>query len=104
MDTAQQLKEIGQDRALQAAGQMWSDQAIGYLRRFVKTLDRDQFTFDEFRAWALERGLDEPYSLNAWGSLPKIAEREDICVSTGRAVPARRPASHGRLVRVWRIF
>ena len=103
MNTADQLKETGQDRAARAAGKTWIEQALGYLRRFVRSLDRDTFTFDEFRSWALQRGLLEPSSLNAWGALPRKAKGNGICAATGRAVAASRPESHGRLVRVWRV-
>lgn len=102
MNTATLLKEVGQHRAAVKAGSDWIDDALYMLRRYLVTHDNEHFTFDDFRAWALTQGLSEPESLNAWGSLPRIAKKEGLCFPTSKVEPARRAASHGRIVRVWR--
>ena len=55
-------------------------------------------TADEVAALMAENGLDYADLGNAAGSV-----FDGKFVWTGAVVPSRRPASHGRLIRVWRL-
>lgn len=114
---AQQRKRNGQFKAADKAGSAWMADMLEELRRWLAALPAGHgeafahgvtkapklFTFEEFRCHCEERGLPPPASLNAWGALPSSATRDDLCRWTGQAVPAKRPESHGRLVKLWEV-
>lgn len=101
MNAADRKKE-GQQLSLLRSGPEWTTQAMVMLNRFLDQRPGD-FTFEQFRVWATESGfLDEPASVNAWGSLPRIAKSARLIEYTGRVTEAERPESHGRLIRKWR--
>lgn len=103
--TAEAMRDTGQQMALFKAGPEWSAQAIHFLRLFLTehvAAGEDEFTFEQFRLHAEQCGLKAPASLNAWGALPRIAIAAGICQPTSKVVKASRPASHARMIRVWR--
>lgn len=102
--SAQQLKDAGQQLALSNAGKIWQIAVMFWLGIFlehIKGNGHSEFTFEEFRVFCNMNELPEPVSLNAWGSLPRIAARKGLCRWTGRVKPAVRKASHGRIIKVW---
>lgn len=105
LQTAETLKDNGQQLALWKAGPDWTSQAIHMLRVYATQLiasGEPTFTFEQFRIYALECGLPEPASINAWGALTKSAQHAQICRPTDRYIKATRPQSHARVIRVWR--
>ena len=107
--TAAERRDAGQQLSMLRSGSDWIESAISALGRYVESRRRnnldDEFTFEQFRTWAVGTGLlDEPASLNTWGSLPKVAARRKIVEYTGRVREARRPASHARMIRIWRAL
>ena len=60
--------------------------------------DGDTVTSDEVANLMAHNGLDYAELGNAAGSV-----FDGKFVWTGAVVPSRRPASHGRLIRVWRL-
>lgn len=106
MQTAIERRDNGQQRALWKAGNPWVEQALNSLRLFL--CDRmddgcELFTFEQFRIYAEEQGLPEPASINAWGALTKSAVAAGLCKATDQFIKANRPASHARMIRVWRV-
>lgn len=103
--TAKTRKEAGQQLAMFNSG-LWRETVLDLLRRFAKARRNNgipDFTMDHFRSWAeTHTQLKAPHSLNAWGALPRLAMKAGIIKPTGMIDTAKRPASHGRLVRVWR--
>ena len=97
------LKTKGQNKAEANSGE-WKYAALILLRRFIDKLRGEgvrDFTFDEFRTWALGRELDDPPHLNAWGALPRKAVAEGLIQPTDNMRKAQRVDAHARLVRVW---
>jgi hypothetical protein len=60
--------------------------------------DGDTVTSDEVANLMAHNGLDYAELGNAAGSV-----FDGKFVWTGQVVPSRRPSSHGRLIRVWRL-
>ncbi len=60
--------------------------------------DGDTVTSDEVANLMAHNGLDYAELGNAAGSV-----FDEKFVWTGQVVPSRRPSSHGRLIRVWRL-
>lgn len=104
MDIGKELKEEGQALALEHAGMPWRDHAISLLTRFCKTGpgSRRPFAMEDFRAWALGQGLEQPPSPNAWGALPRIGVREGLMVPTGEYRNAKSPMTRSHPVKIWR--
>lgn len=99
-------KEYGQDLAAMKAGSAWINKALDYLRIFINDRMDDGcelFTFEQFRIFAEQAGLEEPASINAWGALTKSAQKAGLCKGTDSFIRAGRPASHARMIRVWRV-
>lgn len=102
MTASAQLKEQGQLLAIQHAGQSWTDHAMTLLADFLRDEAGDVFRWEQFRAYALFRGLPQPPSPNAWGSLPRIAAKRGLIVATGRYEAARSERTHAHPVMLWR--
>lgn len=103
MQTAQHLKTQGQQRALLHAGDTWVEQALDMLRQYVATEARAApFRFEQFRAFAISKGLPHPITHKVWGSLPAIACRRGIIQWTGNYEPALSSKTHGHPVKTWR--
>jgi hypothetical protein len=106
MQTAIERRDAGQALALAKAGATWVEKALDHLRQFL--CDRmddgcELFTFEQFRIYAEQAGLDEPASINAWGALTKSAKAAGLCTATETFIRANRPESHARMIRVWRV-
>lgn len=100
--TARLRKERGQLVALQSAGPTWLALVLAHLPAFLVEMKGAEFTFEQFRNHCETQGVPAPKSCNAWGSVPKVARKAGLVAFTGEARNATRPASHARLIKVWR--
>jgi hypothetical protein len=106
--SAQERKLNGQFAAARRAGQRWKDDMMIALRRYIAILEggscgKPDLTFEGFRMYCEAERLPKPDSMNAWGSLPRVAVAAGIVLPTDRVLNAVRPASHARLIRVWSV-
>lgn len=92
-------KKSGQERVWKNAG-MWSDRALDLLAIYAFK-SKGEFTMDQFREYALGRGLEEPYHPNCWGALPAVAAKQLIIKPSGNMFPSERKEAHHRLIRGW---
>jgi len=101
--TGQTLKTNGQNSALRSAGSAWLHHALAELRHWLNEsylAGRRVVTMDEFRQ---TQRCTEPYSPNAWGSLPRSAVRAGLLIPSHTDAKAKRLAAHARRVRLWCI-
>jgi hypothetical protein len=99
---ARQRKERGQLAALQSAGPDWLALVLARLPAFLVKVNGADFTFEQFRNHCEAEKVPAPKSVNAWGSVPKVARKAGLVVFTGEVRNTTRPASHARLIKVWR--
>lgn len=95
-----ELKERGQDIALEHAGEDWQALALVHLQQFVAGR-REPFAIEDFRAYALPRGLPAPVTHKAWGALPGLAARRGLIRSTETYRKARSARTHAHPVLLW---
>lgn len=97
--TGPQLKSSGTLQVLTNSG-AWKDRAARLLDQlaFLKI----ELTSDDFRAFALASGLEEPHHVNGWGAAIYSAVRRGKLIPTGRFIRSERPDAHSRIVAVWR--
>lgn len=101
---ANELKQAGQQTALDHAGRKWTESTLDKLRAFCKArkdMGRSRFRLEEFRAVAEAAGWELPPTSKAWGALPRIARRAGIIRATDKFEPAKSPKTHSHWVRVW---
>jgi len=89
-DKAQRRRDRGMASAVrhtceEAPG--WPDRAYGYLQRYAG-LDLEPWTIEQFRAWAIEQGLDRPAEERAYGGVTQRALRNGLIVRVGYAPAA----------------
>lgn len=96
----QELKERGQDLALEHAGDCWQAQALAHLQQFVAGR-QEPFAIEDFRAYAVARGLPQPITHKAWGALPQFAARRGLIRSTDTYRKARSARTHAHPVLLW---
>lgn len=101
---ARQRKDQGQQLAAAKTGSDWFTLMLALLPQYLLPMKTDLFTFDGYRSWCEEGKHPAPASLNAWGSLPRMACKVGYCEPTGTYEKATRPESHGRAVAVWRAL
>lgn len=94
------LKDKKLEKALKNEGSHWKDQALHMLSVFVEK-NRGEFFIEEFKEWALERGLDHPQYYQAWGGLTNSA-RKDGLISLVRKDAAKSTARTDHDLCVWR--
>ncbi|MEN6641030.1 MAG: hypothetical protein ABFE08_01155 [Armatimonadia bacterium] len=97
----QELKEQGQDLALEHAGQDWQQQALEYLQQYVAIKRAEPFAIEDFRAFAVTRGLPQPATHKAWGAFPRLAVKRGLIRSTETYRKARSPRTHAHPVLLW---
>lgn len=97
-----ELKEQGQDLALEHAGEDWQALAIDYLERFLGMAKAVPFLFEDFRDYATCNGLPEPASHHAWGALCGVVARRGLIEPTGRMLKAKSVKTHAHRVMEWR--
>lgn len=96
----QELKEQGQQLALEHAGGDWQTQALAHLERFVAGRV-DAFAIEDFRAYAIANGLPVPATHKAWGAFPQLAARRGLIRSTDSYRKARSKRTHSHPVLLW---
>jgi len=104
--TAERRKDYGQSLSLMKTGDAWIAKALERLQQFINTRADDgeiYFNFEQFRIYAIDSGLEQPASINAWGALTRCAVAAKMCEGTEQFIKATRPESHARMIRVWRI-
>ena len=94
------LKAQKLDKALKHEGSHWKDHALHLLSVFVEK-ERGEFFIEEFKSWALERGLDEPQHYQAWGGLTTGACKHGL-ITIVRKDAAKSTARTGHDLCVWR--
>ena len=94
------LKAQKLDKALKNEGTHWRDQALHLLSAFVEK-KKGEFFIEEFKAWALERGLDHPQHYQAWGGLTNSARKYGL-ITIVRKDAAKSTARTGHDLCVWR--
>jgi len=101
------LRERGMNLALFNAGS-WRDDALEKMREYIQwrkefCVNGDLFGMDQFRMWALENGLPDPPSINAYGSLGRIACKDGLIEATNQYVKSEMPSAHRRIIKLWRV-
>lgn len=96
----QELKEAGQGLALEHAGADWQALALDHLQKFVAGR-QEPFAIEDFRAYALTRGLPHPVTHKAWGAFPQLAARRGLIRSTEQYRKARSARTHAHPVLLW---
>ena len=92
-------KRAGMEQVLNNAGEPWQDRAMSLMRQFVRV--RREFIGEEFRLFAVERGLPEPHHPNAWSALWRAVAAGGLARITDRTRPMQVVRSHGRRSPVW---
>jgi|GEM_PF-1538725 hypothetical protein len=114
--TARALRDIGTQVALDFAGEDWREHAIRLcteffrLERVIGTLNMNYGTatrygvlFEQAKAYAIAKGLEEPPSANAWGAVCLTMSRRGIIVKTGQYANSAGVRSHARANPLWRL-
>lgn len=94
--TGEQLKEQGVQRVLEN-NEEWADLAMSYLKSVAAWGD---FTSDDLHVTCTANGIAPPHR-NAWGALFRKASKLGLIKRVGYR-KSQRPASHSRVVAVWR--
>ncbi len=96
----QELKEQGQQLALEHAGGDWQTQALAHLK--LAAADRvDAFAIEDFRAYATTHGLPDPATHKAWGAFPQLAARRGLIRSTDSYRKAHSTRTRAHPVKLW---
>lgn len=98
----EELKEQGQETALEHAGESWQSLALAKLEQFLGMTRTVPFLFEDFRDYATCNGLPEPASHNAWGALCGLASRRGLIEPTGHVLKSKHAQGHARRALEWR--
>lgn len=109
--TGKDLKERGMRLVIDNEGDHWRHAALNKIRewRVAQHLGRTHranyrlHAFEDIKQWCLERGLEEPQHVNAWGAIAQAATREGIIRPTGDFALAKLRLAHGRAVRLYEV-
>ena len=96
-------KRAGQDRAIANEAPHWMTAALVLLEKFCAQHRGMEFAFEDYRAFALSRGLRRPHVHQVWGSLAGMGQRMGLYEPTGEYRAARSIRTHGHPVRVLRV-
>ena len=113
---ARALRDIGTQAALDFAGEDWRETAIRLCTEFFRleraigafgmnygAATRDGVLFEQAKAYAISKGLEDPPSANAWGAVCLTMSRRGIIVKTGRYANSSGVRSHHRANPLWRL-
>lgn len=104
---ARALRDIGTQAALDFAGDDWRERAIALCTVFFRVESVVSpgagVLFEEAKAYAIGRGLEEPPSANAWGAVCLTMSRRGIIIKTGRYANSAGVRSHYRANPLWRL-
>lgn len=105
-------KKAGQARALENEAPAWRVAALVLLEKYCDTLRVQsrgaharpaEFVFEEFRVFALSRGLPHPHAHQCWGALAMAARKAKLIKGTGRYRGAQSVRTHGHPVEVLEV-
>lgn len=103
--TGEALRDAALQRLLARMGSAWQRQALELLEQFCaerRAGGQALFRFEEFRAWALDRGLEPPVSHHCWGALAQAAAKAGLIRLSGGHQPATSARTHAHRVALWR--
>lgn len=104
---ARALRDIGTQAALDFAGDDWRDRAIELCTVFFRVESVVSpgagVLFEEAKAYAIGRGLEEPPSANAWGAVCLTMSRRGVIAKTGQYANSAGVRSHHRANPLWRL-
>jgi len=78
----------------------WHKNAVADLVEFLRT--HGPALVEVWRADYVKRDLPLPHSENSWGAVAQSASRQGLIGFTGRFLPSKAPASHGRRQPEWK--
>lgn len=97
-------KQAGQARALKNEAPEWKIHALVLLEKFCSRHGEGYvFAFEDFRTFALSRGLQHPHAHQCWGALASAAARAQLIAQTGEYRPANSPRTHRHPVTMWKV-
>lgn len=94
------LRDEGTKLALANAGEEWREIAIALVLKYFNTVG--EALFEDARAYAIECGIGNPPSPNAWGAVALAMSKRNLIARTGVFLPSKAAKSHGRFQPVWR--
>ena len=100
--TGPQLRDAGISLAAESAENKqpgWNEKAYQMLLQFIQT--SDDFMCEDFRQWAYSKGLSEPPSHRAFGSVITKASRANVITHVGYKSVSNAKA-HCANASVWR--
>ncbi len=103
MKSGKQLKEAGIKKATDTAERFhndWSQQAHETLCQFIKR--RKQFRTEEFREYAISKGLPVPPSLRAFGGVIGRARNANL-IRHIDYVQVKNPRAHNANASLWAV-
>lgn len=102
--TGTQLRDAGMKLASESAEQDswgWNETAYQLLTEFVKTKNYyDEWMCEEFREFAMEKGLPEPPSKRAFGSVIIKAAKNNLVQKIGYGITTN-PKCHATPATLW---
>lgn len=100
------LKEQGIQQALDHANQVhekWAEAAFAKLCQYCQHFENGYyFVGEEFRQWAIERGLPVPPSMRAFGGILLRGAKAGLIAKMGHSVTSN-PKAHGCFCTLWQI-
>lgn len=95
---ANRLADAGVERAARGKGPLLDLARRGAVE-IARSRESKTVTADDVQAWLVRQGIEESKLGNAAGSVFRGPQWR----YTGVTVKSQRPASHGRLIRVWEL-
>jgi hypothetical protein len=92
------LRDAGIARVMETA-RPWADEAQAAFAHWLTHCATEEFSLEQFRAWAEANGLPQPHHPNAWGGLTKKLAPYITPVGFTQST---RTAAHARLTRTYR--
>jgi len=106
-EVARALRDMGTQAVLEFAGGDWRGRAIALCTEFFRIAQAINpgagTLFEEAKAYAIERGLEDPHHDNAWGAVCLTMSRRGLIVKTGQYANSSGVRSHARVNPLWRL-
>lgn len=103
IDHGERLKNEGMQMSLFNAdlnNPGWPEQARWQVERYLRLYPEKRFQTEDVRRWAYQRGLPEPPSHRAWGSVISKAKRDGLIRFVGYE-NVENPLAHCTPAAVW---
>jgi len=101
--TAPDLRDFGMQQALDNANRQieeWSEEAMDYLKSFLQERGTEPFQAEDFRFWAIKKGINHPPTWRAIGGIFTRARRCGL-ISFLRIEPTSNPPAHCANASLW---